>query len=1173
MSEKKKKKEEKKDFIPQEILDSISSIDPEALVRIESCPAYPLETFDISEMLEGRNKKKEEEKEYKIGNYLIKKTLGQGTFGKVKLGIYLPSQEKVAIKILEKERIVERDDEIRVKREFDMLSIFNHPNVILVAEIFESHDKFYSVMEYCDGGELFNFIVKNRRLSEEEAAFFYYQLIKGLEYIHSLGIVHRDLKPENLLLTKEHLLKIIDFGLSNYFKKGQKDLLITPCGSPCYASPEMVAGKKYDGFKIDIWSSGIILFAMLCGYLPFEDKDNEVLFEKILECKLEFPDYVTEISKDIIEKILVNDPDKRITIPEIKNHPFYIKGKELFEQEFSICEMDKEDDDNEDTDLSIFFDNNNTIIQESNKNNNKKDTEEKEKENKNNNIDKKKNKKKLSSKDLNQKIINERLNTEYDENNHMRNDILKELDNNESNQNKKRNNSSMKKKNINRNKIKNKNNIYKNNDKIEPFKKRDILILKYNKNNGKNSIFKGETKLKEKIKLKDFSKNKKLIKTDKYKNIAKNKVNHKKNDCNSVNIRNVKYKKNVNKNLVHRKINYTNILQNKFNSKENITKKDNIYINNLNNTIDDECLSNNKKHLNPDLYNISVKKTKKTFSVAKKNPRLTPLETANNKKNQKFLDYIFNIHSSIKKYEDKLNNNEQHNQRNNNNINIRLSKFLIKNNHNANKKEENSIQKNKENKSIINQNKNNIKTANVKKNNINMKNKNIIGNDNTENKNLNIKSYLGKNNNKNSPKNNDNYIKPYKDKIIKKNTQNINHIRLLNHNSNIHNNQGDSKINYYPNEINQTIDEETNKTHHYVDNTDIFDNFEYKKNNNKYNLKKKFLNNYKKKFNSNKTEILEKEKKRPFNKEFIFDNSIIKSNNNALNTIDNSIGTEPNKKESKPKKLKKINNKYNNYNKEKVEKDKDKNKNNKNIIKPNNIFSNYIRNFNKTSNNFNTLNSSTRNPFNSNNKKYIDVMNTSGNYNANSNNSNLIKKIVANNRKNSQINSNNIKKPSFTIKNTVINVNIDAGLILSTIQKNRKAKKNSKRGANNSISQINNNHLYELNNNYLTQGTITSINHSNTNENIPTKKSININDNYNIFPLYENTGSNDNYKNINKNSDFQKIYIYDENNDESNIENKNKKENKIKNNSINNKSLNIKNKKHMKYKSMKLEEF
>ena len=324
MSDKNKKEEEKPGSIPNEIIDAISSLDPELLFRSESSPPCPIENFNISEMLDESKKKKEKEKEFKIGNYLIKRTLGQGTFGKVKLGIYLPSQEKVAIKILEKDRILEKDDEIRVKREFDMLALFNHPNVILVAEIFESSDSFYSVMEYCEGGELFNFIVKNRRLSEEEAAFFYYQLINGLEYIHSLGIVHRDLKPENLLLTKDHLLKIIDFGLSNYFKKGQKELLVTPCGSPCYASPEMVAGKKYDGFKIDIWSTGIILYAMLCGYLPFEDKDNDLLFEKILECKLVFPKYITKTSRDLMEKILVTDPDIRIGLQEIKNHPFFL---------------------------------------------------------------------------------------------------------------------------------------------------------------------------------------------------------------------------------------------------------------------------------------------------------------------------------------------------------------------------------------------------------------------------------------------------------------------------------------------------------------------------------------------------------------------------------------------------------------------------------------------------------------------------------------------------------------------------------------------------------------------------------------------------------------------------------------------------------------------------------
>ena len=287
------------------------------------------------------NHKKDSSIEYKIGNYLIQQTLGEGTFGKVKLGIYLPNNEKVAIKVLEKDRMTDKDDQIRVKREFDMLSKFNHPNVILVTEIFESLDSFYSVMEYCEGGELFNYIVEKKRLSEKETSFYYYQIINGLEYIHSLGIVHRDLKPENLLLTKEHLLKIIDFGLSNYFRENETELLSTPCGSPCYASPEMVSGKKYDGVKIDIWATGIILFAMLCGYLPFEDKINDILFDKILECKIDFPEYLSNEVIDLINKILVVDPEKRITIPEIKKHSFFLKGKKLFDEVFTIKQVDE----------------------------------------------------------------------------------------------------------------------------------------------------------------------------------------------------------------------------------------------------------------------------------------------------------------------------------------------------------------------------------------------------------------------------------------------------------------------------------------------------------------------------------------------------------------------------------------------------------------------------------------------------------------------------------------------------------------------------------------------------------------------------------------------------------------------------------------------------------------
>ena len=192
-------------------------------------------------------------------------------------------------------------------------------------------------MDYCSKGELFDYIVNKIRLNEEETSFFFYQIINAIEYIHSKGIVHRDLKPENLLLCEKNKLKIIDFGLSNYYNNNK--LLITPCGSPCYAAPEMVSGKKYNGFKTDIWAIGITLFAMLCGYLPFEDIDNDVLFKKILDCKIEFPDYLSHLSKDIINKILNVQPEKRYCINDIKCHQFYLNGKKIYENVFG-CDVD-----------------------------------------------------------------------------------------------------------------------------------------------------------------------------------------------------------------------------------------------------------------------------------------------------------------------------------------------------------------------------------------------------------------------------------------------------------------------------------------------------------------------------------------------------------------------------------------------------------------------------------------------------------------------------------------------------------------------------------------------------------------------------------------------------------------------------------------------------------------
>ena len=218
----------------------------------------------------------------------------------------------------------------------------NHPNIIKTYEIFENEKYYYIIMDYCKGGELFDYIVKKGRLNEEETSFFFYQIINGLEYIHSKNIVHRDLKPENLLLTDKNKLKIIDFGLSNYFnlnKENKTKLLKTPCGSPCYAAPEMVSGNKYNGFKTDIWAIGIVLYAMIVGYLPFEDSDNDILFQKILDCDIEFPEFLNELSIDIIKKILNSNCDERYSISDIKRHQFYLNGKKIYESIFGNDEQ------------------------------------------------------------------------------------------------------------------------------------------------------------------------------------------------------------------------------------------------------------------------------------------------------------------------------------------------------------------------------------------------------------------------------------------------------------------------------------------------------------------------------------------------------------------------------------------------------------------------------------------------------------------------------------------------------------------------------------------------------------------------------------------------------------------------------------------------------------------
>ena len=267
---------------------------------------------------------------YILDNYRFEKSIGQGTFGKVKLALFIPSNKKYAVKILNKTQIKLKKEVHLVKRELDIIPKFAHPNVIHVKCIFEDENNYYIIMDYCENGELFDYIVKHHSLTEDETALFFYQLINGVEHIHSKHVVHRDLKPENLLLTKSNMLKIIDFGLSNHFSGDKCKLLETKCGSPSYAAPEIIKGFPYDGRKTDVWCCGIITYAMICGYLPFEGEENKEIFDNVLKGVITFPENVPEHVEYIIRDMLIEEPNERIVIADIKRSSLYLQGKKIF---------------------------------------------------------------------------------------------------------------------------------------------------------------------------------------------------------------------------------------------------------------------------------------------------------------------------------------------------------------------------------------------------------------------------------------------------------------------------------------------------------------------------------------------------------------------------------------------------------------------------------------------------------------------------------------------------------------------------------------------------------------------------------------------------------------------------------------------------------------------------
>lgn len=271
--------------------------------------------------------------------YRLQETVGSGGFAKVKLATHILTGEKVAIKIMDKRAL--GDDLPRVQTEIKAMKELVHQHICTLYEVIETSNKIFMVLEYCPGGELFDYIVAKDRLKEDEARMFFRQIVSAVAYIHHKGYAHRDLKPENLLLDEDQSLKLIDFGLAAKPKGGMKEQLETCCGSPAYAAPELVSGKTYIGSEADIWSMGVLLYALLCGFLPFDDENVAHLYKKIQKGEYEEPRWLTPGSRQLLKQMLQVNPKKRITMKELLKNPWLLQGFDVPIDWESKCEKEQ----------------------------------------------------------------------------------------------------------------------------------------------------------------------------------------------------------------------------------------------------------------------------------------------------------------------------------------------------------------------------------------------------------------------------------------------------------------------------------------------------------------------------------------------------------------------------------------------------------------------------------------------------------------------------------------------------------------------------------------------------------------------------------------------------------------------------------------------------------------
>lgn len=293
----------------------------------------------------------------RIGPWKLGRTLGRGSTGRVRLAKNVDTGKLAAVKIVPKSNFKKLENPkykrnsvdssgsakdrlpYGIEREIIIMKLISHPNIMGLYDVWENKNDLYLILEYIEGGELFDYLIKKGKLQEFEAINYFKQIIHGIHYLHQFNICHRDLKPENLLLDFNKSIKIADFGMAAL--EVREKLLETSCGSPHYASPEIVAGKNYHGAPSDIWSCGIILFALLTGHLPFDDENIRKLLLKVQNGKFLMPSGLSPEAKDLISKMLKVKPSERITIDEILKHPLLIKYPEPSAKENHSIEFDR----------------------------------------------------------------------------------------------------------------------------------------------------------------------------------------------------------------------------------------------------------------------------------------------------------------------------------------------------------------------------------------------------------------------------------------------------------------------------------------------------------------------------------------------------------------------------------------------------------------------------------------------------------------------------------------------------------------------------------------------------------------------------------------------------------------------------------------------------------------